>query len=107
MSTDPQFSVITRKPQILLLVPFREVPTGVDKAKFLISRGRGGAAGGKCSRGREGVVDGHMAEMFEVAGIVLPRCNAYIPGLTSGGSRYVSQQPSLFGSSKCKGQAMK
>ena len=87
--TDPQFSEITRKPQTLILIPFGEVATGIDKAKFLISEDGGGATGGKCSRGCEGVVDRDSAEVFRVARIVLPRCDANVPGLTSGGSRYI------------------
>ena len=89
MLTDPQFSVITRKPQTLVLIPFGEVPTGIDESKFLISRGGGDTAGGKCPRGREGVVDGNMTEVFEVAWIVLPRCDTYVPDLRSGRSGYV------------------
>ena len=75
-STDPQFSVITRKPQTLVLIPFGEKPTGVDKAKYLVCRRRGGATGGECSSGREGVVDGDLAKVFWAAGIVLLRCDA-------------------------------
>ena len=74
--TDSQFSEITRKPQTLALIPFGESPTGIDKAKLLVSVGGCGATGDECFGGGEGVVDGDVAKVVWIAGIVLLRCDA-------------------------------